>query len=171
AWTYSGAANNWTGMALDAERGIVYVPTGSAATDWYGADRVGDDLFANSLVALDAETGKRIWHFQGVHHDLWDRDFPAPPTLVTVLRNGKEIPAVAQTSKQGYLYLFNRVNGKPLFPMETRSYPASTVPGEVTSPTQSLPTKPAPFARQLLTEDMLTNRTPEAHQWALERLR
>ena len=100
AWKTSGAANNWCGMALDAERGIVYVPTGSAATDWYGADRVGDDLFANTLLALDAQTGKRIWHFQGVRHDLWDRDFPAPPTLVTVNRDGKQVPAVSQTTKQ-----------------------------------------------------------------------
>ena len=120
AWKTSGAANNWCGMAVDTVRGIVYVPTGSAATDWYGADRVGDDLFANSLIALDAATGKRLWHFQAVHHDLWDRDLPSPPTLVTVRRDGKDVPAVAQTSKQGYLYLFNRVDGTPLFPMETQ---------------------------------------------------
>ena len=106
AWMYSGAANNWCGMTVDAERGIVYVPTGSAATDWYGADRVGDDLFANTLIALNAETGKRIWHFQGVRHDLWDRDFPAPPALVTVLRNGKQIPAVAQTFEAGVPFSF-----------------------------------------------------------------
>ena len=104
AWKKSGAANNWCGMSLDAERGVVYIPTGSAATDWYGADRVGDDLFANTLLALDAATGKRIWHFQGVRHDLWDRDFPSPPTLVTVTRNGKQVPAVAQTTKQGFLF-------------------------------------------------------------------
>jgi quinoprotein glucose dehydrogenase len=171
AWTYSGAANNWCGMTLDAERGIVYVPTGSAATDWYGADRVGDDLFANTLLALDAATGKRIWHFQGVRHDLWDRDFPAPPALVTVVRDGKEIPAIAQTSKQGFLFVFNRVDGTPLFPIEYRKFPASTVPGEVAAAEQPVPTKPAPFARQKLTEDLLTNRTPEAHQWALERFR
>jgi quinoprotein glucose dehydrogenase len=171
AWTYSGAANNWCGMTLDAERGIVFVPTGSAATDWYGADRVGNDLFANTLIALNAETGQRIWHFQGVRHDLWDRDFPAPPALVTVLRNGKQIPAVAQTSKQGYLFLFNRVDGTPLFPIEYRKFPASTVPGEVTASEQPVPTKPEPFARQILTEDLLTNRTPEAHQWALEQFR
>jgi quinoprotein glucose dehydrogenase len=171
AWTYSGAANNWCGMAVDTERGIVYVPTGSAATDWYGSDRIGDDLFANSLIAINAETGKRIWHFQAVHHDLWDRDFPAPPALVTVTRNGKQIPAVAQTSKQGYLYLFNRVDGTPLFPMETRKYPVSTVPGEVAAAEQTLPTKPAPFARQVLTEELLTNRTPAAHEWALQHFR
>ncbi len=171
AWKTSGAANNWCGMAVDTVRGIVYVPTGSAATDWYGADRVGDDLFANSLIALDAATGKRIWHFQGVHHDLWDRDFPSPPTLVTVLRNHKEVPAVVQTSKQGWLYMFNRVDGTPLFPMETRKYPASSVPGEVASTEQTVPTKPAPFSRQLLTEDLLTNRSPEAHAYALQKFR
>ena len=147
------------------------MPTGSAATEWYGADRIGDDLFANSLIALNARTGKRIWHFQGAHHDLWDRDFPAPPSLVTVVRNGREVPAVAQTSKQGYLFLFNRINGKPLFPIESRRYPASTVPGEVTAAEQPLPTRPAPFSRQRVTEDMLTTRTPDAHQWAVEQFR
>lgn len=169
AWRTSGAANNWAGMSLDPERGIVYVPTGSAAFDFYGGDRVGDDLFANSLLALDATTGKRLWHFQGVHHDIWDRDFPSPPALVAVRRNGKQIDAVAQTSKQGFVYLFDRTTGAPLFPLENRKYPASTVPGEVAAVEQSLPTKPAPFARQLLTDQMLTNRTPEAHRWAVEK--
>ena len=171
AWKTSGAANNWAGMSLDAARGIVYVPTGSAAFDFYGHDRIGDDLFADTLLALDANTGNRIWHFQGVHHDLWDRDFPSPPVLLTVKRDGKQIDAVAQTTKTGYLYLFDRVTGKPLFPIEEHSYPASTVPGEVASPTQPIPLKPAPYARQLLTEDMLTNRTPEAHAWAVEQFR
>jgi quinoprotein glucose dehydrogenase len=171
AWKYSGAANNWAGMAVDPKRGIVYVPTGSAAFDFYGANRAGDDLFANCLIALNAETGERIWHFQGVRHDLWDRDFPSPPTLVTVNRDGKEIDAVAQTTKQGFVYLFDRVNGKPLFPIEYRKYPPSDVPGEVAAPEQPLPAKPAPFARQFLSEDMLTKRTPEAHQWALEHFR
>jgi quinoprotein glucose dehydrogenase len=168
AWTYSGAANNWAGMAVDTKRGIVYVPTGSAAFDFYGGDRVGDDLFANCLIALNAETGERIWHFQGVRHDLWDRDFPSPPTLVTVSRGGKEIDAVAQTTKQGFVYLFDRVTGKPLFPIEYRKYPPSDVPGEVASASQPLPAKPAPFARQFLKEDRLTTRTPEVHAWALE---
>ncbi|MGH9616539.1 MAG: pyrroloquinoline quinone-dependent dehydrogenase [Acidobacteriaceae bacterium] len=171
AWKYSGAANNWPGMAVDTKRGIIYVPTGSAAADFYGANRIGNDLFADSLIALDAETGKRIWSFQAVRHDLWDRDFPAPPTLLEIRRNGKEIPAIAQTTKQGYLYLFNRIDGKPLFPIEYRKYPASTVPGEVAATEQPLPTRPAPFARQLLTEDILTHRTPAAHQWALEQFR
>jgi quinoprotein glucose dehydrogenase len=171
AWRTSGSANNWAGMALDTKRGIVFVPTGSAAADFYGADRVGDDLFANCLIALNAETGERIWHFQGVKHDIWDRDFPAPPSLVTVIRDGKPIDAVAQTSKQGFVYLFDRSNGRPLFPIESRRYPASDVPGEVAAAEQLLPTKPAPFARQLLTEDLLTNRTPQAHQWAVEQFR
>jgi quinoprotein glucose dehydrogenase len=171
AWTYSGGANNWCGMALDAERGIVYVPTGSAASDFYGSDRVGDDLFANSLIALNAETGRRIWHFQSVRHDLWDRDFPAPPVLLTVTRGGRKIDAVAETSKSGYVFLFDRSDGTPLFPIEYRNYPPSAVPGEQAAATQPLPTKPAPFARQDLTEDLLTTRTPEAHQAALEQFR
>jgi len=169
AWKISGAANNWAGMAIDLERGIVYVPTGSAAPDFYGATRIGNDLFADTLLALDATTGKRIWHFQGVHHDLWDRDFPAPPILVNVLRNGKHIPAVAQTTKQGYLYVFDRVNGAPLFPIENRPYPASRTPGEIASQTQPYPLVPEPFTRQTVTEDALTNRTPEVHAWALKR--
>ena len=124
AWKTSGAANNWAGMTVDTQRGIVYVPTGSAAFDFYGADRVGDDLFANCLIALNAETGERIWHFQAVKHDLWDRDFPAPPVLLTVERDGKKVDAVAQTTKQGFVFLFDRTNGKPLFPIECRKYPA-----------------------------------------------
>jgi quinoprotein glucose dehydrogenase len=171
AWTYTGAANNWAGMAVDVKRGIVYVPTGSAAADFYGANRVGDDLFANTLLALDAATGKRIWHFQGVKHDIWDRDFPSPPTLVTVEHDGKRVDAVAQTTKQGFVFLFDRANGKPLFPIEYRRVPPSTVEGEVAARTQPFPLKPAPFARQLLTEDMLTTRTPQAHQWAVEQFK
>ena len=168
AWKTAGSANNWAGMALDEQRGIVYVPTGSAVFDFYGADRVGDDLFADTLLALDAKTGKRLWHFQGVHHDIWDRDFPSPPALVTVRHNGSCVDAVAQTTKQGYLYLFDRTNGKPLFPIEERPYPPSDVPGEVTSSTQPSPTLPAPFTRQQLTPDLLTTRTPEAHEKAVE---
>ena len=170
-WRYSGAANNWAGMALDAERGIVYVPTGSAAFDFYGANRLGDNLFANCLIALNAATGERIWHFQAVKHDLWDRDFSSPPSLVTVKREGKVVDAVAQTSKQGFVFLFDRTNGQPLFPIEYHKYPPSDVPGEGTAAEQPLPIKPAPFARQLLTEDLITNRTPEARQWALEQFR
>ena len=171
AWKTSGAANNWAGMSLDPQRGIVYAPTGSAAFDFYGADRIGDDLFANCLIALNAETGRRIWHFQGVHHDIWDRDFPSPPALVTVKRDGKQIDAVAQTTKQGFVYLFDRTNGKPLFPIESRKYPPSSVPGEVAVSEQPLPARPVPFARQLLTEDLLTTRTSEVHRWALEKFK
>jgi quinoprotein glucose dehydrogenase len=171
AWKISGAANNWAGMSLDEKRGILYAPTGSAVTDFYGADRVGNDLFADTLLALDANTGKRIWHFQGVHHDIWDRDFPAPPALVTVHRDGKAIEAVAQTTKQGFVFLFDRTNGKPLFPIEERPFPASNVPGERASPTQPIPQLPLPYARQLLTADMMTTRTPEAHDWAVEQFK
>lgn len=171
AWQYTGAANNWAGMALDERRGIVFVPTGSAADDFYGGDRAGDNLYANTLLALDAATGKRLWHFQAVRHDIWDRDFPSPPALVTIKRQGRMIAAVAQTTKSGHVYLFERASGRPLFPIEYKKYPASDVPGEVTAETQPLPAKPAPFSRQTLTEDLLTSRTPEAHQWALNEFR
>jgi quinoprotein glucose dehydrogenase len=169
AWTYSGSANNWAGMTLDVKRGIVFVPTGSAASDFYGANRVGDDLFANCLIALNAETGKRIWHFQMVHHDIWDRDPPAAPTLVTVKHNGQDVDAVVQTTKQGFVFLFDRETGKPLFPIKNQKYPPSDLEGEITAKEQGLPELPAPYARQKLTADMLTTRTPEAHQDALER--
>lgn len=171
AWKSSGAANNWAGMALDRKRGIVYVPTGSAAMDFYGADRIGDDLFANCLIALNAETGERIWHFQAVKHDLWDRDFPSAPSLLTVRREGKEIDAVAQTTKQGFVFLFDRSNGRPLFPLQAKGYPRSNVPGEIAATQQTLPTRPAPYARQRLTEEMLTRRTAEAHRWAVDKFR
>jgi quinoprotein glucose dehydrogenase len=171
AWKTSGAANNWAGMVVDQKRGIVFVPTGSAAFDFYGADRVGDDLFANSMIALNAETGERLWHFQAVRHDIWDRDFPSAPVLITVKHNGNDVDAVAQTTKQGFVYLFDRTTGEPLFPIEYHKYLPSTIPGEVAAAEQPLPTKPAPYARQLLTEDMLTNRTPEVHQWALDQFR
>ncbi len=170
-WQTAGAANNWAGMALDAEHGIVYAPTGSAVMDFYGGDRVGDDLFADTLLALDASTGKRLWHFQGVHHDIWDRDFPSPPALFTLQRDGQSIPALAQTTKQGYLWVFNRLTGQSLFPIHEHPFPPSTVPGEVTSPTQPVPDAPEPFGRQLLTENMLTTRTPQAHDWALTTFR
>jgi len=168
AWTYSGAANSWPGMALDEARGIVYVPTGSAASDFYAADRLGNDVFANCLVALDAASGKRLWHFQFVHHDIWDRDLPSPPSLITIHRNGRRIDAVAQSTKHGYVFVFNRVTGEPVFPIEELPFPPSGMPGEVTSPTQPLPSKPRPFARQRLTADMLSARTPEIHTWALD---
>jgi len=171
SWTVNGGANNWAGMAVDESRGIVYVPTGSAAPDFHGGDRAGDNLFANTLLALKADTGERIWHFQAVRHDIWDRDFPSPPTLVTVTHGGRRVDAVAQTTKHGYVFLFDRDKGTPLFPIEEREFPSSPVEGEVTARTQPIPTKPAPFARQTLTEDLLTRRTPEARAWALEQFR
>ncbi|MGC2619120.1 MAG: PQQ-binding-like beta-propeller repeat protein [Acidobacteriaceae bacterium] len=171
AWKSAGAANNWAGMSLDAQRGIVYAPTGSAVFDFYGGDRLGNDLFADTLLALDANTGQRLWHFQGVHHDIWDRDFPAPPVLLTVMHNGKPTDAVAQTTKQGVVYLFDRVTGAPLFPIEEIPVPPSDLIGEKASPTQPWPTEPPPFARQRVTENDLTNRTPAAHAWAVEQLR
>lgn len=160
----AGAANAWAGMVIDDRRGIVFVPTGSAADDFYGADRTGANLYANSLVALDAATGKRLWHYQLVHHDIWDRDLPSPPVLLTVTRGGKRIDAVAQATKQGFLFLFDRVSGAPLFPIEERAFPASSVPGEDAWPTQPVPFLPEPFARQRLTQDLLTRRTPEAYE-------
>jgi quinoprotein glucose dehydrogenase len=163
-----GAANDWAGMALDEKRGIAYIPTGSAAFDFYGGDRIGDNLYANSLLALDASTGKLIWLFQGVHHDLWDRDFPAHPVLLTIKRNGKTVDAVAQITKQGFLFVFDRTDGVPLFPIQEKPVPQTDVPGEVTSKTQPFPVGIEPFARQRLTEDMLTNRSPEMHAWAVD---
>jgi quinoprotein glucose dehydrogenase len=158
-------------MALDAERGIIYVPTGSAVYDFYGGDRVGDNLFADTLLALDASTGKLMWHFQGVHHDLWDRDFPSAPAVLSVKQHGKTIDAVAQTTKSGFVYVFDRLTGAPLFPISNLQYPASNVPGEVASVTQPLPIVPLPFARQSVTEDILTNRSPEMHAWAVKQFK
>ncbi len=143
-----GAANNWAGMALDEEAEIIYVPTGSAAPDFYGGDRLGSNLYANSLVALNANTGELIWHFQFTHHDIWDRDPPAPPNLLTVEQNGRKIKAVAQITKQGYVFVFNRITGKPLFEIEEIAVPPSKLDGEVAWPTQPIPVKPKPFARQ-----------------------
>ncbi len=132
-------------MALDVARGIVYVPTGSAVADYYGADRVGDDLFANTLLALDANTGKRIWHYQAVHHDLWDRDFPCAPVLFTLDRNGVKTDAIAQTTKHGFVFFFDRTNGKPLFPITESKYPASdTCPARSARPPSRCPLCPRP---------------------------
>jgi quinoprotein glucose dehydrogenase len=171
AWTYSGGANSWSGLSLDTRRGLVFAGTGSASFDFYGANRLGDDLFANCVLALNAETGKHVWHFQAVKHDVWDRDFPAPPALVTVMHDGHLIDAVAQITKSGYVFVLDRETGKPLFPVEFRSVPASDVDGEVTAKMQLFPLKPPPFARQAFTEDLVTNRTPEAHAAVLARLR
>jgi quinoprotein glucose dehydrogenase len=156
AWQRIGGANNWAGMALDEERGIVYVPTGSASPDFYGGGRKGSNLFANTLLALDAATGERVWHFQTIRHDLWDRDLPSPPNLVTVKHEGETIDAVSQTTKTGFLYLFNRVTGEPLFPIRDEPVPSdSDLGGESVWPEQPVPEMPAPFVRQTLHPDSL----------------
>lgn len=147
-----GGANSWAGMAIDRERGIVYLPTGSAAFDFFGGNRIGNNLFANCLIALDAATGKRLWHYQLVHHDIWDRDPPAPPNLVTVVTDGKKIDAVAQITKQGYVFVFNRVTGEPIFKIEEKSFSTKAIAGEHPSLTQPVPVKPTPFTRQSFTE-------------------
>jgi quinoprotein glucose dehydrogenase len=168
AYSRIGGANAWAGLSLDEQRGIVYVPTGSAAFDFYGGDRIGENLFANSLIALDARTGQRRWHFQMVQHDLWDRDLPAPANLLTVAHRGRKIPAAAQITKSGHVFLFDRVNGKPLFPIERIEAPPSDLIGEQAWPTQPLPLKPPPFARQHLDEEHITRRSPEAHAYVRE---
>ncbi len=168
AWKVSGGANAWSGVTIDQQRGIVFAATGSAAFDFYGADRIGDNLFANTLLALDAKTGKRLWHFQTVKHDLWDWDLPAAPTLVSVTRNKRRIDAVAQITKTGYVYVFERTTGKPLFPIAYRRVPVSSMDGERAATTQPYPTLPRPFVRQTLTEAMLTTRTPAAHDSAVK---
>jgi quinoprotein glucose dehydrogenase len=170
-WKTGGGANAWSGLVLDDRRGMVFAATGSAVSDFYGADRLGDDRYANSLLALDAGSGKLLWHFQGVHHDVLDRDFPSPPVLLTVKHDGKSVDAVAQATKQGYLFLLDRVTGRPLFPVTEQPVPQSDVPGERTAATQPVPALPAPYARQRLSEGLLTNRTPEAHRWALEQFK
>ena len=152
AWKTQGGVHNWNEMSVDEKRGIIYIPLGTARYDFYGADRHGQDLFGNSLVALDARTGKRLWHFQMVHHDLWDYDLPTAPKLLTVKHNGKNVDVVAQPTKFGFLYVFDSVTGEPLWPIEERPVPQSDVAGEWSSPTQPFPTKPPPFARQSFTE-------------------
>ncbi len=143
-----GGVNNWAGMSLDKERGILYVPLGSVAYDFYGGNRPGQNLFSNCLLALDAKTGKRIWHYQTIHHDVWDRDLPAPPNLITLNQNGKKIDAVAQITKQGYVFIFDRLTGESLFKINEVKVPISDLKGEVTWATQPIPELPKPFARQ-----------------------
>jgi len=155
AWKTVGGANVWSEFSLDEARGVVYAPTASAKYNFYGADRLGSDLFADCLLALDARTGKRLWHFQMVHHDIWDYDDATAPKLLQVRHEGKSVSAVAQVSKQGFVWVFDRVSGKPLWPIEERRVPKSDVPGESTWPTQPFPTKPPPFARQKFTADDL----------------
>ncbi len=171
AYKVIGGANAWGGVTIDSRNGILFAATGSAAFDFYGSNRIGDNLFANCVLALDARTGKRLWHFQAVRHDVWDMDFPAAPNLITLERDGKPIEAVAQLTKQGFVYVFERKTGKSLFPIEYRKVPQSPVDGEQLAETQPYPVKPPPFARQLLTEDLLTNRTPAARTAVLERFR
>lgn len=169
AYQYTGAANVWTGFALDEKRGIVFCPTGSAAFDFWGGNRIGQNLFANCLIALDAKTGQRLWHQQLVRHDLWDRDLPAPPNLLTVTHRGKRIDAVAQVTKSGHVFVFDRETGEPLFPIREVPVPMSDLQGESAWPTQPIPTKPAPFSRQLFTYDDITDISPESHRQVLER--
>jgi quinate dehydrogenase (quinone) len=163
-WKTGGGVHNWNELSVDEKRGIVYIPFGTARFDFYGANRHGQNLFGNSLVALDARTGKRLWHFQTVHHDLWDYDLPSAPRLLTVKHNGKTVEAVAQPTKQGFLFVFDRVTGEPLWPVEERPVPRSDVPGEAAWPTQPFPTKPPPFARQSFTEKDINPYISEAEQ-------
>ncbi len=168
SWTYTGSTNVWTNMSTDEELGYVYLPFGTPTDDWYGGHRPGANLFAESLVALDAKTGKRVWHFQAVHHGVWDYDFPAAPILVDINVNGKPIKAVAQVSKQGFTYVFDRRTGAPVWPIEERPVPQSKVPGERTHPTQPFPTRPPAFERQGVSEADLIDYTPELKQAALD---
>ncbi|MEE9166729.1 MAG: PQQ-binding-like beta-propeller repeat protein [Candidatus Neomarinimicrobiota bacterium] len=173
SWKTAGGANNWGGMTLDQKRGLVFIATGSPSFDFYGGDRHGKNLFANSIVALKATTGERVWHFQTVHHDLWDSDLPCPPNLVTVDPDGsgRPIDAVSQVTKTGNVFLLNRDTGEPLFTVEERPVPSSDLEGEEAWPTQPIPLKPPPFARQAYTEDEVTDISPEAHEFILRRFK
>jgi quinoprotein glucose dehydrogenase len=168
SWKYTGAANVWSMMAVDNELGYVYLPTGTPTNDMYGGHRLGDNLFAESIICLDAETGKRVWHFQAVHHGVWDYDFPTSPVLADVTVDGKPRKVLAQVSKQAFTYVLDRVTGEPIWPIEERPVPQSSVPGERTSPTQPFPTKPAPFDLQGTSEDVLNDLTPALKAEALE---
>ncbi len=169
AWKRIGGANAWSGLSVDLERGLVFAGTGSASFDFWGGNRKGQNLYANCILALNAETGERKWHYQTVHHDLWDRDLPASPILVTVTHNGKSIDAVAQTTKSGHVYVLNRETGELLFPVEEVDVPKSDLEGEETWPTQPLPLKPPPFARQVFTKDMINKITPEIEAFVTEK--
>ena len=168
AWSFSGNANAWPPLSADLERGIVYIPTDAPTNDYFGGFRPGDNLFANSIVALDARSGERVWHFQTVHHDIWDYDNPLPPTLLDVVVDGEAVPALVQTTKQGFAYALNRETGEPIWPIEERPVAAGNVPTESYSPTQPFPTRPAAFEMQGLTADDLIDFTPELRQMALE---
>jgi quinoprotein glucose dehydrogenase len=171
AWKTVGGTNAWSGISVDHARGLVFLPIGSPSWDFWGGDRHGANLFGNCVLALRAATGERVWHFQLTHHDLWDRDPPQAPVLLDVVRGGKKVDAVAQATKSGHVFVFDRLTGDPLFPVEERPFPASDLDGEEAWPTQPIPTKPRPFARQLLSEDELTNLSPAAHAAVLARLR
>ncbi len=163
AWQHIGGANVWSGFSLDETNGILFAPTGSSSYDFYGGKRLGDDLFANCVLALDAATGKRIWHFQTVHHDVWDRDLPTAPVIVTITKDGKKIDAVAQVTKSGFIFLLDRKTGKPVYPVKETDVPTQTeLIGESLSPTQPIPTFPKPFARQILTVQDLNNLFPDS---------
>ncbi|HAC88228.1 MAG TPA: pyrroloquinoline quinone-dependent dehydrogenase, partial [Gammaproteobacteria bacterium] len=168
SWKVTGATNIWTMLSADPELGYVYLPIGNPGNDWYGGQRLGDNLFGTSIVALDVENGERVWHYQIVHHELWDYDPPAAPTLVDITVNGREIKALAQVSKQAFIYVLDRVTGEPVWPIEERAVPLSTVPGERVSPTQPFPTRPAPFDLQGISEDTLIDFTAELRSEALE---
>ena len=169
SWRYSGNANVWSMLSGDDELGYVYLPTGTPTNDYYGGHRLGDNLFAESIVCVDVETGRKVWHFQAVHHGLWDYDFPAAPNLLDVTVDGRPIRALAQVSKQGFLYAFDRVTGEPIWPIEERPVPTATnMPGEAPSPTQPFPTRPAPFEYQGVTIDDLVDFTPEIRAMAVE---
>jgi quinoprotein glucose dehydrogenase len=169
AWKREGGVNAWAGMTVDEERGLVFCPIGCATFDFWGGTRPGNDIYGDCLVVLNAATGKLVWYYQFTHHDLWDRDPPAPPTLLTVHRGGKDIPAVAQVTKSGHVWVFNRVTGEHLFPVQEIAVPSSDLAGEVASLTQPLPLKPAPFTRQHFNSEDITDRTPAAHRAVLER--
>lgn len=171
AYKEVGGVNSWAGMSLDVERGIVYIPTGSPAFDFYGGNRKGQNLYGNCLLALEASTGKLIWYQQLVHHDLWDYDLPAPPNLLTVNHDGKEIDAVAQVTKMGMVFIFDRETGEPLFPIEERPVAASTLLGEEVWTTQPFPVKPPPFSRHTFTEEDVTNISPESRAYVLEKIK
>jgi quinoprotein glucose dehydrogenase len=171
SWKTTGGANCWGGLSIDEKRGMVFVSTGSATFDFFGGDRAGANLFANSILALKAATGERVWHFQTVHHDLWDYDIPCQPTLITATHNGAKMDLVAQVSKTGWVYLFERATGKPLYPIEERPVPQSDLPGERTYPTQPFPTNPPAFSRQGISRDDLTDISPEAHAFVLKQLK
>ena len=168
SWDKRGGANSWSVSSVDAENGLVFVPLTSPSTDFYGGDRKGQNLFGNSLVALDCETGERRWHYQTIHHDLWDWDLPAQPILIEVMRGEEKVPAVAQVAKTGFVFVFNRLTGEPLFPIDERPVPVSSVPGEESWPTQPHPLKPPPVARQSMTRADITNITPESRAECLE---